>query len=1841
MLENDTSSPAVVGVLILLCTALIAVSGLVVLLGWILRFPYLSSLGAGIPVAPSTAVLFVLYAAEIFLCVCWPSNRAAYLTSFLINLVGGSISLILLILSSQQIYLEIEHFGIPIVHAAGETMIGHMSPITAACLLIFSVSYLILPSPLQKSRRWDLCWWLACFLVVLGMGLLLAYIFGIPALYGSSFIPPAALTCITVIALGVAMMGLSLPPAWLTRLRSSLFPQGGHIYILVFMLLALSIVCGGYSSYHAFQNQFLIKQKDQLLVIANLKVKDLINWRKERLADAEMLHHSASFAILVQSYFDDPQNIEAQKQIENWLQNYEVSDRYDQARLLDLEGRTRISYPVGLPSISSVPAKRIPDVIQSSEVVFVDFYRRDTDGQIRLTLLVPITDSQTGGRVIGLVALDVDPSIYLYPYIKEWPSDSATAETLIVRRDGNDALFLNDLRFKSDTALNLHIPLDHTDVLAVKAVLGHTGVEEGVDYRGVKSIGALSGVPDSPWFLVARMDTAEIYVPLRSRLWQTIAIMFSAIVISATGLMVVWRQQRIRFYRGQAETAKALQESEERLRLAVSAGRMGTWDRNFLSGRLEWSAECKAMFGLAPETEMNDERFMNALHPEDRLPTDMAISEALEKHTDFNMEYRVIWADGTTHWIAAQGRGYYNEAGQAIRMSGVTFDITERRQTEQALKVEQGLMQTLMDNVPVQIYFKDLESRFIRINNAQVKLFGLSDFGQALGKTDFDFFSVEHAQQAYDDEQEILRTGLPISKEEKETWEDLPDRWVSTTKMPLRDKDEKIIGTFGISMNITERKRMEEALRESERKLRESQEMAHLGFWFWDVKTGYVEWSEEVFKIFHLDPKEFTPQIDSILALSPWPEDHQRDQELINRAIETHSPGNYEQKFLRPDQSIGYYYSTFRGNYDENGDLVSIVGTVLDITERKQAEESLRESEERFSKAFYSSPVPQAIIAQGTSKVMEINDANCRLFGYSREELVDTTTSKLNLWENPIDRQSAVEELQKTGRLLPREANVRVRSGMMRTLIAAIEPISWKGIPCFIVSMIDITERKQAEEALLQVNKRLALAQRLSGAGIWDWDLATGKLNWTPEFFHLFGLDPAKSDATFDTWRGALHPDDIQGAEQHINEAIRDHVPLFNEYRIVTPSGELRWIGVWGDTTYSEHGEALRMTGLCIDITERKQNEERLAAERALLHTLIDNLPDSIFIKDPDSRIIVDNAAHRLRLGADTVEQVTGKTDFDFYSRELALEYYSNEQQIIKSGEALINKEEPIVYKDGRHGWLLTTKIPLSDSQGLITGLVGISHDITEQKQAEQIIRSLARFPAENPGPVLRITRDGNLLYANEAALTLLADWKLEMGTPVPEILAEPSLEVFETQTTKLVELLCGKRIFSINISPVAEDNYVNLYGRDVTDRVQAENMIEARLRLVEFAAKHSLDEVLTKALDEVCAMTDSPIGFYHFVEPDQVTLSLQACSTSAMPEYDKVEGKGLLHGVDQAGSWMDCIRQRQPIIHNDYASLPASRRKNFPEGHVKFVRELMVPVTREDWVLAILSVGNKTQDYTEKDIEIVAYFADVTWEIAERKRAEKQLAEYTGNLEQIVEDRTRELREIQEQLIRQERLATLGQLAGSIGHELRNPLGVISNAIYFLKMTQPNASDKVREYLDIIEKEARTSDKIVTDLLDFTRIKSIDRQSAFVSELIHQTLNRFLVPPSVDVTLDIQPDLPPIFADPHHVVQILGNLTTNACQALPSTGGQMVISAALDADMVAISVRDNGMGIMPENLGKIFEPLFTTKIKGIGLGLAVSRKLAEANGGRIEVESEAGKGSTFTVYLPVHGKSA
>jgi PAS domain S-box-containing protein len=263
--------------------------------------------------------------------------------------------------------------------------------------------------------------------------------------------------------------------------------------------------------------------------------------------------------------------------------------------------------------------------------------------------------------------------------------------------------------------------------------------------------------------------------------------------------------------------------------------------------------------------------------------------------------------------------------------------------------------------------------------------------------------------------------------------------------------------------------------------------------------------------------------------------------------------------------------------------------------------------------------------------------------------------------------------------------------------------------------------------------------------------------------------------------------------------------------------------------------------------------------------------------------------------------------------------------------------------------------------------------------------------------------------------------------------------------------------------------------------------------------------------------------------------------------------------------------------------------------------------------------------------------FATIFTDITERKQTEEKIHQLNATLEQRVEERTHELRDAQEQLVRQEKLAVMGELAGSVGHELRNPLSIINSAVYYLNLIQPQAEDKVKQYLGMIEQEVWNSEKIINNLLDFGRAISADLEVVPVSELVDQTLKKFAPPASVEVTLDIPADLPKLYVDPRQIMQVFGNLIVNAFQAMSSAGGKLTVSAVLQNSMVRVDISDTGIGIPPENMHKIYDPLFTTKAKGIGLGLALSKKLIEANRASIEIESEVGKGSTFTITLPVY----
>ncbi len=222
--------------------------------------------------------------------------------------------------------------------------------------------------------------------------------------------------------------------------------------------------------------------------------------------------------------------------------------------------------------------------------------------------------------------------------------------------------------------------------------------------------------------------------------------------------------------------------------------------------------------------------------------------------------------------------------------------------------------------------------------------------------------------------------------------------------------------------------------------------------------------------------------------------------------------------------------------------------------------------------------------------------------------------------------------------------------------------------------------------------------------------------------------------------------------------------------------------------------------------------------------------------------------------------------------------------------------------------------------------------------------------------------------------------------------------------------------------------------------------------------------------------------------------------------------------------------------------------------------------------------------------------------------------------------------------------MATFGSLADSVAHELRNPLGVISNAVYYLKLILQKPDPKLEEYLRILERESQTAVQIISNLLNYAKLQAGDRQTAHAKDIVTKVLAQFPETPGVEIATNVPDSLPALFVDPRQIEQALGRLVENALYAMKD-GGCLSIgvkkSKKEDKNFVCITITDTGSGIPPENLSKIFEPLFTTWQHHIGLGLPLSQRLIEANGGFIEVKSKPGKGSTFSVFLPVKAEAS
>ncbi len=849
-------------------------------------------------------------------------------------------------------------------------------------------------------------------------------------------------------------------------------------------------------------------------------------------------------------------------------------------------------------------------------------------------------------------------------------------------------------------------------------------------------------------------------------------------------------------------------------------------------------------FGYFPEELLSGVvPYSSIVHPDDLERVAFEVQKYSADGTDqFQQEYRIVTRDRQIRWIDDRTVIERDTHGQITHYQGIVIDITDRKRTQDELRAAYEQITASEEELRAQYEalarseknLRESETEYCNILRTAMDGFCIIDMAGSFVDVNDAFCTLLGYTR-----EEALTLSLPMvefRENREETASHIREiirRGEDRFETKFRRKDGRIIDvevsvvytkTHGgrfltFSRDINGRKKTEEALRESGRQLQEAQEMAHLGFWTWDVKTGQVDWSDEVFRIFGLDPKEFTPQIDSILALSPWPEEQQRGMELIRKATESREPGTYEQRFLRPDKSIGYYYSTFQGRYDDSGNLISILGTVLDITDRKKVETELRAtceqltaSEKELRRQYEALALSEQRIRESEIKfraiidhsfefiglmtpdgtLIEANESALAFIGFSGSDVLNRPFWETPWWTHSPELQEDIREGIKkaaAGEMVRFEVTSSAADGHLAYIDFSIKPVldAAGRILYLIPEGRDITDRKHAEEALRTSEKRFRAIFDKSHDALLLFT-AEGCIDCNQKALALFGYELRKDLLGMNH---TIVSPQFQPDGQDSASAAKAHIRTAHE----KGSDQFEWLYRKKDgstflaeillSTFELEGTTIYLATVR-DITERKRTEDELSAAHEQLtateqelrkqfeelalsgeqlreseekfRALVETTSDFMWEVDEAGRYTYASPKIRDLLGYEP-EEVIGKTPFDLMLPDEAQRISEEFGQLVALRLPISALENRNLHKNGSVVILETSGVPRYANDGTFTGYRGIDRDITGRKRAEQALEeSEKRFRSlvRNSYDCITVFQaDGTIMYESDSLYRL------------------------------------------------------------------------------------------------------------------------------------------------------------------------------------------------------------------------------------------------------------------------------------------------------------------------------------------------------------------------------------------------------------------------------------------------------------------------------------------------------
>jgi PAS domain S-box-containing protein len=838
-------------------------------------------------------------------------------------------------------------------------------------------------------------------------------------------------------------------------------------WMILFSLLifTVGIIILGRVYYSSQITRINQEAQESLTAIAFLKIRQIEQWRTERLGNAELITNNNPLIKSIKECIANKNRQETEADVKQWMNSMASNYDYKSVIIYDTLQRTRLASTQSDSVLPKITKTAFGEALKDMKAKMTDLYRNGSSGRPAIDLMIPLSlNGKKQLRPVGVIVLRIDPGKTLFPLIQSWPTPSKSGETLLIRKDGDSVLYMNDLRHIQNTALNLRLPLTDKNLPASKAINGFTGMVDGIDYRKVPVVGYVSSIPGLNWFIVAKIDKEEIQAPFeRLSIISVSATILLILFIAAVLLFWIRNQQfkqsrdRLRNELGRKQLDEALIISEARYRRLFEAARDGILILEAETGLIvDVNPYLVEMLGVTREKILKKSIW------EIGFFKDIAANK--EKFLELQQKEYVRYEDLPLE--TTDGRKFHVEfVSNVCQVNGYPViqcnirDITERKQAELMLREEKERIRTILDQVGDPIFLKDNDHRVILANRAFYDIFGM-DEKSVIGYTLAEAVPENERHHFLKVDRSVLDTGITDLREEELTVNDFT-RTIITRKIRFVDESGKrfLVGSIH---DITDRKKMEDELHASENKFRQTFDFSPVGIVMVGFDKKFLRCNNSFAQSLGYLAEEL---IGKAIADVTFPEDNQIGMNDMSAIIKGElESSNFQKRYVRKDGQNIWGDVLISLIKDVKGNPQYFLAIIQDITERKKTEAKLKESEEQFR-----------TMANAMPQLAWIAKADGYIYWYNKRwyEYTGTTPEQMEGWGwqsvhdpavLPHVMQSWTNSIT-SGNNFEMEFPLLGADGEFRTFLTRVQPLrnSSGEIVLWFGTNTDVDTLKQAE----------------------------------------------------------------------------------------------------------------------------------------------------------------------------------------------------------------------------------------------------------------------------------------------------------------------------------------------------------------------------------------------------------------------------------------------------------------------------------------------------------------------------------------------------------------------------------------------------------------------------------------------------------------------------------------------------------------------------------------------------------------------------------------------------------